>query len=108
MQKDTKHPAELEPPVQDETTILQDNLFTNVPTVIAEPPDPLEAPFPPLIRTHPLTDQSSLAACTIPYQQELMLRGKSNYTVTCFLSDLKMLSSFWARIRLLDVLPKSN
>jgi site-specific recombinase XerD len=46
------------------------------------------------VRTHPLTDQSSLAACAIPYQQELLLRGKSNYTVTCFLSDLKMFSRF--------------
>src|SRR5579863_4703536 len=94
MQKETQHPAKPEPPVQDETTILQENLFTNTPTVIAEPTDPLETPFPPLIRTHPLTDQSSLAACTIPYQQELMLRGKANYTVTCFLSDLKMFSSY--------------
>ncbi len=93
MQKDTQHPAKTEPLVQDDITILQDNLFTGVPTVIAEPPDPLETPFPPLIRTHPLTDQSSLAACTIPYSQELMLRGKSNYTVTCFLSDLKLFSS---------------
>ena len=41
-----------------------------------------------------MTDQSSLAACAIPYQQELKLRGKSNYTVTCFLSDLKMFSDY--------------
>ena len=78
----------------DETTVLQENLFTEGATVIAEPPNPLETPFPPLVRTNPLTDQSSLAACAIPYQQELMLRGKSNYTVTCFLSDLKMFSEF--------------
>ncbi|MFL5626491.1 MAG: tyrosine-type recombinase/integrase [Ktedonobacteraceae bacterium] len=75
-------------------TILQSSLFTDTPAVIAEPPNPLETPFPPLVRTNPLTDQSSLAACAIPYQQELMLRGKSNYTVTCFLSDLKMFSRF--------------
>jgi integrase/recombinase XerD len=41
-----------------------------------------------------LTEQSSLAACALPYQQELKLRGKSNYTVTCFLSDLKMFTEF--------------
>jgi len=80
--------------IPDDTTVLQGNLFTGMPTVIAEPSDPLETPFPPLVRTHPLTDQSSLAACAIPYQQELLLRGKSNYTVTCFLSDLKMFSNF--------------
>ncbi len=83
----------LESTSTEESTVLQNNLF-GAPTVIAEPPDPLETPFPPLVRTNPLTDQSSLAACAIPYQQELMLRGKSNYTVTCFLSDLKMFSDY--------------
>ena len=78
----------------DDTTVVQSGLFTGEPTVIVEPADPLETPFPPLVRTQPLTDQSSLAACAIPYQQELKLRGKSNYTVTCFLSDLKMFSDY--------------
>src|SRR6266536_5241364 len=98
MEKDTQQQLVGEPDmstlVTDDTTVLQSNLFTDAPTVIAEPPDPLETPFPPIIRTHPLTDQSSLAACAIPYQQELMLRGKSNYTITCFLSDLKMFSNY--------------
>ncbi len=82
------------PLVSEDSTVLQENLFTGASTVISAPPDPLETPFPPLVRTRPLTDQSSLAACAIPYQQELMLSGKSNYTVTCFLSDLKMLSNY--------------
>ncbi len=47
----------------------------------------------PLVQVNTLTDQSSLAECIVPYQKELMLRGKSNYTVTCFLSDLKMFST---------------
>ncbi len=83
--------------VADDSTILQESLFTGGAKVIAEPPDPLETPFPPLVRTNPLTDQSSLVACAIPYQQELKLRGKSNYTVTCFLSDLKMFSDYVGR-----------
>jgi site-specific recombinase XerD len=102
MQMDTQHKDQsaaepvpfADPIVSEDSTVLQSNLFTDAATVIAEPPDPLETPFPPLVRTNPLTDQSSLAACTIPYQQELMLRGKSNYTVTCFLSDLKMFSDY--------------
>lgn len=88
-----QHSRPPEPTQTEESTVLQSNLF-GTPSVIAEPPDPLETPFPPLVRTNPLTDQSSLAACAIPYQQELMLRGKSNYTVTCFLSDLKMFSDY--------------
>ncbi len=76
------------------STVLQENLFSHAPAIIAAPPDPAETPYPPLVRTNPLTDQSSLAACALPYQQELTLRGKSNYTVTCFLSDLKMLTEF--------------
>ncbi len=88
-------PATSQGPLEKEdTTILQRDLFGGAPTVIAEPPDPLATPFPPLVRTNPLSEQSSLAACALPYQQELLLRGKSNYTVTCFLSDLKMFSNF--------------
>src|SRR5436190_723871 len=100
MEKDTQHESQAagisdtNTIVTDDTTVLQSNLFTDAATVITEPPDPLETPYPPLVRTNPLTDQSSLAACAIPYQQELLLRGKSNYTVTCFLSDLKMFSDF--------------
>ncbi len=93
MQKDAQQEKQPEPVMSEDSTILQNSLF-GAPTVITEPPDPLEKPFPPLVRTNPLTDQSSLAACAIPYQQDLMLRGKSNYTVTCFLSDLKMFSDY--------------
>jgi integrase/recombinase XerD len=45
-------------------------------------------------QTCTLNDQSSISSCALPYKQELQARGKSNYTVTCFLSDLKMLSDF--------------
>ncbi len=93
MQKDTQQEKQPEPVLTDDSTVLQTSLF-GASAIIAEPLDPLETPFPPLIRTNPLTDQSSLAACAIPYQQDLMLRGKSNYTVTCFLSDLKMFSEY--------------
>src|SRR5256885_4934935 len=55
---------------------------------VEEAPQPVSAP------AHNLTDQSSISSCALPYKQELQLRGKSNYTVTCFLSDLKMLGDF--------------
>src|SRR5215469_245369 len=91
MQRDEQHP---EPILTEDSTVSQPDLFTGTSTVITEP---AETPFPPLVRTHPLTDQSSLAACFIPYQQDLKLRGKSDYTVTCFLSDLKMFSDYAGR-----------
>jgi site-specific recombinase XerD len=97
MQKDDQQNARPEPMLTDESTILQPNLFTGTSTVITEPADPSETAYPPLIRTNPLTDLSSLSACFIPYQQDLKLRGKSDYTVTCFLSDLKMFSDFVGR-----------
>jgi integrase/recombinase XerD len=53
-----------------------------------------EIPQPASEQTHTLTDQSSISSCVLPYRQELELRGKSNYTITCFLSDLKMFSDF--------------
>jgi len=93
MQKDMQQEPQPEPTLTDESTVLQPSLFGTA-AIIREPPNALETPFPPLVRTHPLTEQSSLAACVIPYQQELLLRGKSNYTVTCFLSDLKMFSDY--------------
>lgn len=97
MQKETQQQKQPEPVVTEDSTVLQPNLFSGTSTVVSEPPDPTETPFPPLVRTNPLTDQSSLSACFIPYQQDLKLRGKSEYTVTCFLSDLKMFSDFIGR-----------
>jgi integrase/recombinase XerD len=90
----TEKSTKPEPVLADDTTVVQSGLFNDEQTVIAEPPDPLATPFPPIVRTQPLTDQSSLAACFIPYQQALKLAGKSAYTVTCFLSDLKMFGEF--------------
>ena len=97
MRDDTQSKPQPEPIVTGDSTVLQPGLFTGAPTVIAEPPDPTATPFPPLVRTNPLTDQSSLAGCALPYRQELKLRGKSDYTITCFLSDLKMFSDFVGR-----------
>ncbi|HJT58276.1 MAG TPA: site-specific integrase, partial [Ktedonobacteraceae bacterium] len=97
MEQNVQQQTQPEPVLTEDSTVLQPDLFSGTSTVISEPPKPEEIPFPPLIRTHPLTDQSSLAACVIPYQQDLKLRGKSEYTVTCFLSDLKMFSDFVGR-----------
>jgi integrase/recombinase XerD len=97
MEKDDQRQSQLEPMLTDESTVLQPDLFSGAPVVITEPVDPTETAFPPLVRTKPLTEQSSLTACFIPYQQDLRLRGKSNYTVTCFLSDLKMFSDYVGR-----------
>ncbi len=95
--KDTQQQTAPDPVLTEDSIVLQDNLFSGTSTVVSEPPDPTETPYPPLVRTNPLTDQSSLSACFIPYQQDLKLRGKSEYTVTCFLSDLKMFSDFVGR-----------
>src|SRR3989441_6880196 len=97
MEKDDQQQSQLKPMLTDESTVLQPDLFTGAPVVITEPVDPTETAFPPLVRTKPLTEQSSLTACFIPYQQDLKLRGKSDYTVTCFLSDLKMFSDYVGR-----------
>src|SRR5438067_5022120 len=97
MEKDDQQQSQLMPMLTDESTVLQPDLFSNAPVVITEPVDPLDTAYPHLVRTNPLTDQSSLTACFIPYQQDLKLRGKSDYTVTCFLSDLKMFSDYVGR-----------
>lgn len=108
MSKDTRQAAQSEPILTEESTVIQPDLFSGTPLVVAEPPDPRATPFPPLVRTNPLTEQSSLLACALPYQQELELRGKSNYTVTCFLSDLKMFSDFVGRDTPVGRITKEN
>jgi len=75
--KEPQQPAQLEPFLTDESIVVQPDLFHVVPLIVAEPPDTQGALFPPLIRTHPLTEQSSLSACALPYQQELGFRRKS-------------------------------
>src|SRR5574340_398485 len=97
MQQDNSHSPQSDPMLTDDSIVLQPDLFSGAATVISEPPDPQTTPFPPIVRSQPLTDQSSLTACFLPYQQDLKLRGKSDYTVTCFLSDLKMFSDFVGR-----------
>jgi len=80
----------------EENPVPQTQLFGS-PNGIAESFDSAddETALPSSASSIPLiNDQTSLAACAQPYRQELMLRGKSNYTITCFLSDLKMLSDF--------------
>jgi site-specific recombinase XerD len=57
-------------------------------------PVPVLPASPMLARPQPLTAESSLAACAIPYQQYLQLTDHSNYTVTCFLSDLHLMMQF--------------
>ena len=49
---------------------------------------------PALFAAPTITADSTLAACPLPYQEHLRLTGHSAYTVTCFLSDLRMLTDF--------------
>src|SRR5437868_15156699 len=93
MQKDSKQETQPESILTEDDIILESSLC-GAPTVVAEAHDASEERASPSVSAHPLTDQSSLAACAVPYRQELMLRGKSNYTITCFLSDLKMFGDF--------------
>src|SRR5262249_19030464 len=67
---------------------------SGLPTDAVEATDDEEESLPVSEPTHNLTDQSSISSCTLPYKHELEYRGKSNYTITCFLSDLKMFSDY--------------
>jgi integrase/recombinase XerD len=56
--------------------------------------DDINLPEFPRESTLALDEQCDLRSCVVPYRQELELRGKSTYTITCFLSDLKMFGDF--------------
>jgi integrase/recombinase XerD len=93
MSKDVEQEKQVVLSQIEESTSVQSSMF-GIPTATADFADTEEIPQPVSQRTHVLTDQSSISSCALPYRQELGLRGKSNYTITCFLSDLKMLSDF--------------
>lgn len=70
----------------------QPSLFfpdTAVPAGKAEPATVVQAP--------PLTANSTLGACAVPYKVYLEHSGHSGHTVTCFLSDLRLLTEFLGR-----------
>lgn len=93
MQKDAEQETQPTAVQTDENPVEQDNLF-GTPIVLDDQFDEPGARLFLPAHMVALTDQTSLGACSDPYRKELMLRGKSNYTVTCFLSDLKMMMDF--------------
>jgi site-specific recombinase XerD len=54
-------------------------------------------PAEPVARPPDLTPASSLGACAMPYEQHLRRTDHSKNTVTCFLSDLHMLTGYLGR-----------
>ncbi len=97
MQKDISQEMQSEVVLMEESPVSSTNLF-GAPNGVAElfesASDGHDLSSPSVVHMEHLTDQTSLVDCAQPYRQELQLRGKSNYTVTCFLSDLKMLTDF--------------
>ncbi|HTI14512.1 MAG TPA: tyrosine-type recombinase/integrase [Dictyobacter sp.] len=87
MQNDSEQEKYIRAVEVDEGSVVQSDLFgtAKVATEVVNPPETLHSS---------LSDLSSLAECVQPYKQELIARGKSTYTVTCFLSDLKMFMEF--------------
>ncbi len=88
MHKDVEQERQSESTIQSEDAVLQSDLF-GAPAVSTDASRSENTSVP-----HSLTDQSSLVESVSPYKQELIARGKSTYTITCFLSDLKMFTDF--------------
>jgi integrase/recombinase XerD len=65
------------------------------------------APPAPLVRSAPLSPQSALGTCALAYQEHLRITDHSTYTITCFLSDLRLLTEYLGReTRLREVTAK--
>jgi len=71
----------------------QPSLF--FPEATAESAAPQRAPA--LVQPAPLTASASIGACALPYADYLRRTDHSVYTVTCFLSDLRLLTEFLGR-----------
>jgi integrase/recombinase XerD len=50
-----------------------------------------------VVEAVPLTPSSTLGAAALPYAQRLRVTNHSDYTITCFLSDLHLLTEFLGR-----------
>ena len=50
-----------------------------------------------LVTIEPPTGDTPLGACALPYQEHLRRTDHSAYTITCFLSDLRMFTEFVGR-----------
>lgn len=60
-------------------------------------PQSAEARQASIVVVPPLTAGSVLGACALPYQEYLRRTDHSAYTITCFLSDLRLLTEFLGR-----------
>jgi len=67
------------------------------PSLFAIETTPIAAAAAPLIEIALPTGDSTLGACALPYQDYLRRTDHSPYTITCFLSDLRMLTDFLGR-----------
>jgi integrase/recombinase XerD len=59
------------------------------PQVVAQPP--------PVVVVPTLMATSTLGSCALPYQDYLRRTDHTTYTITCFLSDLRLLTAFLGR-----------
>jgi len=79
---DTTYPPAL--PIDANAIIGQQSLFSTEVKIVQAP----------TIEIVPPTAESSLLECAPAYQEYLRLSNHSRYTVTCFLSDLRLLSTY--------------
>jgi site-specific recombinase XerD len=73
--------------------VEQPSLF--FPEAPATPVTPVEQAA--LVTIAPPTGDTALGACALPYQEHLRRTDHSAYTITCFLSDLRMFTEFAGR-----------
>src|SRR5262249_50309110 len=66
--------------------------FPDATAAVADP-----RPAPSLVPVPPLTASATIGACALPYAEFLRRTDHSVYTVTCFLSDLRLLTEFLGR-----------
>jgi integrase/recombinase XerD len=67
------------------------------PSLFVTEATPVAPAVAPLIEIAPPTGETTLGACALPYQDHLRRTDHSRYTITCFLSDLRMLTDFLGR-----------
>lgn len=84
-------------------SVEQPSLF--FPDAVSPVGEPQQAP---VVTVPTLTASSTLGACPLPYQDYLRRTDHSAYTITCFLSDLRLLTDYLGRETPLRTITQDN
>src|SRR5215470_15755125 len=87
----------MRPSMPDSRHLLDDSIEQPTLFLPAAEESARQRPLEAVAQPPTLTPTSTLGACALPYREHLHRTDHSEYTVICFLSDLRLLTEFLGR-----------